>query len=521
MMMGFLKKRFYLGVLVLFAGIFFMSMPVSAMLHPSIIITDVTGKTYDLVSFPVGDTITFEGVIVPDPGDQVATWRWEVNDPSGIPLILPHTQVVSDNFTIPGLYTAQLIVTDTAGLQEASDIRDFFISDNTSNNNLYADFTYAVDVGPIPYNITFIDQSQVAEAGDVITDWYWILDDTLISHNSNPSEVVLPISSVYGDHQVALRIDTLKGGKAFIEKPVSVPPVPTKNSVTVVSLLSIPDVSTLTNVPVQITFNATAEVNNGLGSPEENEPKIAGWLWNFEGSGVQWFENNSNPMSVSHMYAKPGMFTPNVTCVLKDGTKSDPKSLGPFELGPLFKADFFWDTYPVDSAAGHLVQFTDSSQNVTSEIGSWTWNFGDGNKTTMFSPPSVTGSIWHRYKEPGTYTVSLTITGQQNNIDSITHPVVVNKGYEPNIGTYGLITPNFNTVGVREGVKPLTVMFQDLSTGAPTTWLWKFGDGTSSLEKNPVHQYTVPGNYDVSLIVSNGATTNNTQQKGYVTVTET
>lgn len=53
------------------------------------------------------------------------------------------------------------------------------------------------------------------------------------------------------------------------------------------------------------------------------------------------------------------------------------------------------------------------------------------------------------------------------------------------------------------GVGPLTVNFQDLSSGVPTTWLWDFGDGTNSTEQNPAHTYTVSGNYSVSLAVSN------------------
>lgn len=43
------------------------------------------------------------------------------------------------------------------------------------------------------------------------------------------------------------------------------------------------------------------------------------------------------------------------------------------------------------------------------------------------------------------------------------------------------------------------------------SWLWNFGDGTTSTEKNPAHIYTLPGNYPVSLTVTtgNGCTNNN------------
>lgn len=53
------------------------------------------------------------------------------------------------------------------------------------------------------------------------------------------------------------------------------------------------------------------------------------------------------------------------------------------------------------------------------------------------------------------------------------------------------------------GVKPLTVSFTDLSTNSPTSWLWNFGDGYTSTEQNPVHNYLNIGIYSVSLKVTN------------------
>ncbi len=52
------------------------------------------------------------------------------------------------------------------------------------------------------------------------------------------------------------------------------------------------------------------------------------------------------------------------------------------------------------------------------------------------------------------------------------------------------------------GKIPLEVQFNDLSTGDINSWYWDFGDGNFSIEQNPSHIYTLPGNYTVSLIVS-------------------
>lgn len=47
------------------------------------------------------------------------------------------------------------------------------------------------------------------------------------------------------------------------------------------------------------------------------------------------------------------------------------------------------------------------------------------------------------------------------------------------------------------------VSFTDQSTSMPQSWLWNFGDGNTSTQQNPVHQYTAPGTYTVSLTVTN------------------
>jgi hypothetical protein len=52
------------------------------------------------------------------------------------------------------------------------------------------------------------------------------------------------------------------------------------------------------------------------------------------------------------------------------------------------------------------------------------------------------------------------------------------------------------------GLVPLTVNFTDKSTGSITSWEWDFGDGSTSIKKNPSHTYNNPGTYTVTLIVT-------------------
>ncbi|MFN8395334.1 MAG: PKD domain-containing protein [Bacteroidia bacterium] len=47
------------------------------------------------------------------------------------------------------------------------------------------------------------------------------------------------------------------------------------------------------------------------------------------------------------------------------------------------------------------------------------------------------------------------------------------------------------------------VNFEDLSTNLPFGWTWSFGDGGTSSQQDPIHQYSQPGTYSVSLIACN------------------
>ena len=71
----------------------------------------------------------------------------------------------------------------------------------------------------------------------------------------------------------------------------------------------------------------------------------------------------------------------------------------------------------------------------------------------------------------------------------------------------------------RSGPAPLTVQFVDLSIGNPTLWVWDFGDGSpSSLEPYPVHTFTNPGTYTVTLEIANTESFDAITMSHYITV---
>jgi gliding motility-associated-like protein len=54
------------------------------------------------------------------------------------------------------------------------------------------------------------------------------------------------------------------------------------------------------------------------------------------------------------------------------------------------------------------------------------------------------------------------------------------------------------------GCQPIEVSFINNSQNLESpAYAWNFGDGTTSAETNPIHLYEVPGNYDITLTVTN------------------
>ena len=67
----------------------------------------------------------------------------------------------------------------------------------------------------------------------------------------------------------------------------------------------------------------------------------------------------------------------------------------------------------------------------------------------------------------------------------------------------------------------LTVLFNDTSTGSPTSWSWIFGDigaGNTSTSQTPWHHYTINGTYSVTLTVFNAGGNSTIIRSDYIHV---
>ena len=77
------------------------------------------------------------------------------------------------------------------------------------------------------------------------------------------------------------------------------------------------------------------------------------------------------------------------------------------------------------------------------------------------------------------------------------------------------------TANTTNGYAPLTVQFNDTSTGNPTSWNWNFGDNTTSTLQNPTHTYNAVGAYTVTLNATNSIGSNKLTKTNYITAWNT
>jgi len=135
------------------------------------------------------------------------------------------------------------------------------------------------------------------------------------------------------------------------------------------------------------------------------------------------------------------------------------------------------------SVNGLNVLFADAS---TGSPAAYRWQFGDHAADGTEKSPA------HLYGEPGTYTVTLTVTNAGGS-SSKSQFVTVSLGAAPGAAF------DFTVAGRQ-------VNFVDRSTGGPTSWSWTFGDGGGpSTLQNPIYIYPAAGAYTVRLTVRNAA----------------
>ena len=149
---------------------------------------------------------------------------------------------------------------------------------------------------------------------------------------------------------------------------------------------------------------------------------------------------------------------------------------------------------PLTGNAPLTVSFASTSIDDDGDTLTATWDFGDG-ETGTGSP------IFHEYTAAGTYTATLTIS-DGSATDTETTSITVDPTGTNRAPTAGIA---YNPVA---GDAPLKVTFESTSfdpDGDTLNVSWGFGDGETATGSPVEHTYTEPGNYTVSITVSDGS----------------
>jgi len=284
------------------------------------------------------------------------------------------------------------------------------------------------------------------------TSWAWDFGDSSQSTAQNPSHTY----AAAGTYNVTLTATNVGGSTS-------------KSQFVTVSLGTAPKAA--------FTFAVSGRdvlfTDASTGSPTS-------WEWDFGDNSV-----HSTLQNPSHTYNAAGTYKVTLTATNAAGESSVSQFVTTV-TAPV--ADFTASPVPTNAL---VINFVDQSSNTPT---AWAWNFGDCGVSTKCT--DATQNPTHTYAAPGQYTVLLTAS---NSAGQHTRQKIIAVGEPVASFTYA-----------KAG---LVVTFTDTSTNAPTTWLWNFGDSSTSTEKNPVHTYAAGNTYTVRLTVTNAAGSDVTVQQ--------
>lgn len=209
--------------------------------------------------------------------------------------------------------------------------------------------------------------------------------------------------------------------------------------------------------------------------------------WDF-GDGV----GTSTGASPVYTYSKAGTFQVMLVAINPDACKTrDTVFLNVIVDSNSIDADF--DVVPTDSCKPYRAAFTNNSRYGSNpNSATFTWYFGDATNYTGKNPPD------HDYADTGTYEIMLIMKDPNacNSPDTIIKTISFNNSY---------VAAGFE--GPELICEKTGVLFTNSSTNA-ASYLWKFGDGGTSMLGSPSYTYDTAGTYTIKLFSYNPATCN-------------
>ncbi|PWR73304.1 PKD domain-containing protein [Methanospirillum stamsii] len=222
-------------------------------------------------------------------------------------------------------------------------------------------------------------------------------------------------------------------------------------------------------------------------------------VWNF-GDGSP----EVTGIKPTHQFQKSGIFNVTATVTGDYGpavSKTHPASIRGLDPDFIIVPPGGWATVNTN------VTFMDNSVGNPEK---WAWDFGDN----TIIEQTYDNFVVHKFEKEGLYNITMKATNWEPVEDSITKQLTIINKTVPQGVDFNIPEQKYS------GNHPLYVQFEDTTPAQANVveWLWEFGDGTNSFEKEPNHTYQKPGQYTVILTVRNDAGTNEKRRVAYVVV---
>lgn len=226
--------------------------------------------------------------------------------------------------------------------------------------------------------------------------------------------------------------------------------------------------------PFEVIFDASE-------SQDETSP-IVDYAWDFDGND----EIDDTEPVTSHTYETAGTFNAKLT-VTNAANLSTTFQIVVKVLPAGLKADI--KAEPISGITPLTVKFDASgSSNSEGNIVSYEWDFGDGT-----APRLESAKVSHQYTAVGTFTAKVTAISSDHKRDTAQIPITVRT--VPLQACFETTTTS--------GKAPLEVQFDPTcSTGTVVKYRWNFANLSQSTDRKPVFTFQDPGEYSVTLEVS-------------------
>ncbi|MDP4262188.1 MAG: PKD domain-containing protein [Bacteroidota bacterium] len=210
-------------------------------------------------------------------------------------------------------------------------------------------------------------------------------------------------------------------------------------------------------------------------------PGASSWLWDF-GDG-----NTSTLQNPVHQYNSIGNYTVSLTVTTVAGCSNTLVKNAYIKIQPI--------SISLNVPVGGCIPFTYTplaTIQTLDPIVSYQWDLGEpGAVFNVQNPPPYT------YNNPGSYTITLTVTSASGCTRTVSAPGGVLTGTRP--------TVDFSFSPLNACASNV-ISFTNLSVtspGAQVAWFWNFGDGAIANVQNPQHIFTDTGSITTTLVVFN------------------